>query len=339
MAGAVSFSLLQFPRCRIQPLPHFQSTYVGCLPHKFDILRHSFKAFSKFKLLGSHDFEPFQGTTNRTQVLRPRSTESGLRTRDKEKGERSNVRHEFLDGQVQASTISSSVSSCLSSIQYCDAKRQILESQDPKQFVRVFVFDIETTGFCKESGRIIEIAIRDLMGGKNSCFHTLINPEQHVPNSHIHGITTNMVNQPDVPRMKDFIPILLHYIRSRQQIPGSLALFIAHNARCFDLPFLVKEFSRCSMDIPPNWLFLDTLPLARQMMKLNGSRLFSLQALCEHFDIQAVDATHRAMSDVNLLSVILERMTVDMKLTIADFLEKSFQASDLSDLMKTKKKS
>ncbi|XWS53559.1 hypothetical protein CRYUN_Cryun10bG0011700 [Craigia yunnanensis] len=340
MTGAICFSLLQFPRCRIQPLPHFRSTYIGYLSHNFHILRHSPGVCSKIKLLGSHGFKHFQqGTNNRTQVLRPKSTASGLRTRDIEKNEPSNDRQEFLEGQVQASTIISSVSSCFSSIQFCDAKHQILESQDPKQLVTTFVFDIETTGFCKESGRIIEIAIRDLSGGKNSCFHTLINPDQHVPNSHIHGITTNMVNRPDVPRMKDFIPILMNYIRSRQKIPGSLSLFIAHNARCFDVPFLVKEFSRCSMDIPSNWLFLDTLPLARQLMKLNGSRQFSLQALREHFDIQSVDATHRAMSDVNLLSAILEKMTVDMKLTIADFLEKSFEAPDPMDLMKTKKKS
>ncbi|XP_022761252.1 exonuclease DPD1, chloroplastic/mitochondrial-like [Durio zibethinus] len=339
MTGAMCFSLLQFPRCRIQPLPHFRSTYVGYLSHNFHILIHSPMVCSKVKLLGSHAFEPLQqGTINRTQVLRPKSTVSGLRTRDIEKSKPSNVSHEYLDRQMQASTINSAVSSCFRSIQYCDAKRQILESQDPKQLVTVFVFDIETTGFCKKSGRIIEIAIRDLSGGKNSCLHTLINPDQHVPNSHIHGITTNMVNRSDVPRMKDFIPILMHYIRLRQRIPGSLCLFIAHNARSFDVPFLVKEFSRCSMVIPSNLLFLDTLPLARQLMKLNGSRLHSLQALREHYNIQSGDATHRAMLDVDLLSAILEKMTVDMKLTIADFLENSFAAPDPIDLMKTKKK-
>ncbi|XVF28252.1 hypothetical protein REPUB_Repub15cG0013500 [Reevesia pubescens] len=340
MTGAMCFSLLQFPRCRIQPLPHFRSAYVGCLSHNFHILRHSPGVCSKVKSLGSHAFEPFQpGTISRTQVFRPKSAVSGLRTRDIDKIEQSNARHEFLDGQVQASTISSSVSNCFRSIQYSDAKRRILESQDPKQLITLFVFDIETTGFCKETGRIIEIAIRDLLGGKNSCLHTLINPEQHVPNSHIHGITTNMVNRPDVPRIKDFVPILMHYIKSRQQIPGSLCLFIAHNARCFDVPFLVKEFSRCSMDIPSNLLFLDTLPLARQLMKSNGSRLYSLQALREHYDIKSGGATHRAMPDVDLLSAILEKMTVDMKLTIADFLENCFKSSDVIDSMKTKKRS
>lgn len=47
-------------------------------------------------------------------------------------------------------------------------------------------------------------------------------------------------------------------------------VLVAHNARGFDVPFLIKEFSRCSFDIPPNWLFVDTLPLAREVMKSGG---------------------------------------------------------------------
>lgn len=301
------------------------------------MLRHSSGVCSKVKLLQSLCSESFQqGTTNETLALRPKSTVS--RTRNIEKSEPSKVRHEFLDGEVQPSTVISSVSSCFRSIQYCDAERQILENWDPKQLVNIFVFDFETTSVCRENGRIVEVAFRDSSGGSNSCFHTLVNPDQYVPNSHIHGITTNMVNRPEVPRMNDLIPILMHYVRSRQQSPDIICLFIAHNARCFDVPFMINEFSRCSMDIPSNWLFLDTLPLARQLMKLNGSRQYSLQALREHFDIQSIDGMHRAMSDVNLLSAILEKMTVEMKLTIPDLLEKSFQAQDIIDSMKNKKK-
>lgn len=86
------------------------------------------------------------------------------------------------------------------SIRCSDAERKInLVSREFKDLSGVFVMDIETTGFSRDS-RIIEIAVRDLLGGKNSCFETLVNPEQHVPNSHIHGITTKMVNQPHVPR-------------------------------------------------------------------------------------------------------------------------------------------
>lgn len=170
--------------------------------------------------------------------------------------------------------------------------------------------------------------------------------------------------------MKDLIPILLEYIQSRQK-PGGQVLWIGHNARCFDVPFLIKEFSRCSIEVPENWLFMDTLPLARELVKsgglsrplpfpltllalaspptnsfilmfLSGSNLpskTSLQALREHYKIPLVGSAHRAMSDVYSLSLILQRMTFDLKVPISGLVERSFRASDLNDLKKKKKTS
>jgi len=64
----------------------------------------------------------------------------------------------------------------------------------------IIVFDIETTGLSRQNERIIEIALRDLYGGKNSTFQTLVNPGMKVTNAVIHGIRSDMVNRPDVPR-------------------------------------------------------------------------------------------------------------------------------------------
>lgn len=80
-------------------------------------------------------------------------------------------------------------------------------------------------------------------------------------------------------RMEDLIPILLQYVRSREK-PGGDVLFVAHNARCFDVPFIICELRRYSIKIPPNWLFLDTLPLARELMKSGG--LFLSPLLLTH---------------------------------------------------------
>ncbi|RWW36645.1 hypothetical protein BHE74_00058324 [Ensete ventricosum] len=63
----------------------------------------------------------------------------------------------------------------------------------------ILVFDIETTGFSHQNERIIEFALRDLIGGKNSTFQTLVNPEKDVLNAFVHGIDTSMVNMRDVP--------------------------------------------------------------------------------------------------------------------------------------------
>ncbi|CAB4293192.1 unnamed protein product [Prunus armeniaca] len=173
-----------------------------------------------------------------------------------------------LGRRATITTISQPLLKCYRSIQYSDAPVKILDNEFLKHFVKVFSLDLETTGLFSE-GRIVEIAVRDLHGGKNSCFQTLVNPEQHVPNSHIHGITTNMVTHSGVLRMAELIPILVEYIKSRQ-VPGGHVILTAHNARCFDVPFLLKEFSCCSFDVPLDWLFLDTLALARELRKLHG---------------------------------------------------------------------
>lgn len=72
--------------------------------------------------------------------------------------------------------------------------------------------------------------------------------------------------------MKDLIPILIDYVESRQK-PGGQTLFIAHNGKAFDVPFLISEFNRCSFEIPPDWEFADTMTLAREIMKVEGLSL------------------------------------------------------------------
>ena len=69
--------------------------------------------------------------------------------------------------------------------------------------------------------------------------------------------------------MKDLIPIMVQYIKSRQK-PGGQILLIAHNAKAFDVPFLISEFSRCSYEIPLNWFFMDTMFPTREVKKLEG---------------------------------------------------------------------
>ncbi|TKY72539.1 Exonuclease DPD1 [Spatholobus suberectus] len=195
------------------------------------------------------------------------------------------------------------------SIEYSNAEDGISLNQNSKHVVRVFVIDVETTGLSRERDRIIEIAIPDLRGSKNSCFTTLVNPEQIVPNSKIHNITTEMVKQQGVPRMKELIPILLEYIKSCLLV-GEQPLFVAHNARRFDAQFLIKEFVRNSYNVPWDCLFVDSLLLAREAMKLKGSH-------------------HRATSDVNLLSAIFRRLIEELNLSASDLLERSFMLADI----------
>lgn len=138
--------------------------------------------------------------------------------------------------------------------------------------------------------------------------------------------------------MKDLIPILMQYVRSRQK-PGGIILLVAHNGRSFDVPFLINEFSHCDSKIPDDWRFLDTLPLFRELIKSLGSELpsgASLQAMREFYGIPLVGSAHRVQSDVNSLARILQRVSFDLKLTVSDLLDRSFTASDLTSLKKKK---
>lgn len=204
------------------------------------------------------------------------------------------------------------------------------EGKDLSQKPIVMVFDLETTGLSCIKDRIIEFAAQDLVGGRHSTFQSLVNPECFVTNERIHHISNQMVNRSDVPRWKDLAPILVLYVKSRQKAGGPV-IWVAHNCRRFDARFLVKEFNRCSLKIPSDWVFVDTLPLARQVMKLNGSTRgnTSLLALREHYRIPLIGEAHRAMSDVHMLALVLQKLSFDLKLPVSGLLEMSFKASDL----------
>ncbi|KAK4595565.1 hypothetical protein RGQ29_013872 [Quercus rubra] len=148
----------------------------------FHSLSRTDKNSSSFRLLGSNIYG-LERSYNRKWTPRPVFTNAEGRNKTTQQSKPSNIGHEILDGVVSKGDTFS-----------------IAENKELASLVTVIVFDIETTGFSRENERIIEIALRDLEGGENSTFQTLVNPQRFVPNSHVHGITTRMVNKPDVPR-------------------------------------------------------------------------------------------------------------------------------------------
>ncbi|TVU14847.1 hypothetical protein EJB05_38343 [Eragrostis curvula] len=226
-------------------------------------------------------------------------------------------------------------SSCVPGIQSLFLQ-QTTEHEQPGT---VLVFDIETTGFLHKDHRIIEFALRDLSGGKNCTFETLINPERDVPRfaTAITRIDTDLVCRPEIPRFKDVLPVLLAYVRSRQA-PGKPVLWVAHNAKNFDVPFLVHEFRLCSADIPSDWFFIDSLSLARKLVnsevKSSGEkrRLINLEALREHYGILSEGTAHRAMRDVTILCQVIQKITFDLKLTYEGLWNESIRATDCRKL-------
>ncbi|KAL6652006.1 hypothetical protein ACP70R_010931 [Stipagrostis hirtigluma subsp. patula] len=209
------------------------------------------------------------------------------------------------------------------------------QTSEHDQSATVLVFDIETTGYLHKDHRITEFALRDLSGGKNCTFETLINPERRIPacTAALNKISDDLVCRPDIPRVfSDLLPVLLAYVKSRQA-PEKPVLWVAHNAKRFDVPFLVQEFDRCSAQVPADWLFVDSLPLARKLVKLlNNSdgkkRLANLEAMKEHYRIASDGPSHRAMPDVTALCHIFQKITFDLKLTYDGLMNEAIRASD-----------
>ncbi|KDP23420.1 hypothetical protein JCGZ_23253 [Jatropha curcas] len=324
------FSILQVPRCRIHTLANFWQ-------ESFHSLHRKCGDYSSFRLHGSYG-NALEGGYSRRWIRRPLSTKTkGTKkiTQNSDSSKSTTIRHEILDETIlNSATVNANKKEVIEfqKIQYCNIQQKIAENNDLSKLVTVIIFDLETTGFSRQNERIIEIALQDLQGGENSTFHTLVNPERYIANSNIHKITNHMVSRPGIPRMEELIPILLQYIRSRQK-PGGYVLLVAHNGRTFDVPFLTQEFNRHGFDIPSNWLFLDTMPLVREWMKSEGlSCSRKLQDIAEKLLIKKTGPAHRAMSDVELLSLVFQRLTFRLKLSLANIVVRwSFTALDLTN--------
>ena len=75
---------------------------------------------------------------------------------------------------------------------------------------------------------------------------------------------------------------------------GASVLLVAHNARQFDAGFLQAEYRRLGRELPDDWRFVDTLPLARKTLSKNtvpgGS--YKLESLAGHFGVTVDGAAH-----------------------------------------------
>lgn len=168
----------------------------------FHLLRNSIGDTCSIRWLKYHSrliYETF--LSSRRHQSRPLSTTVLARsTRKGSKQSFSNSRH--LHGKSVESSIEVFKQSELEQLKslHCYNVEEEFSGVKTEWPATILVFDIETTGFSRREDRIIEFAVRDLMGGKNSTFQTLINPEKEVRNAYVHGISNSMLCRPDVPR-------------------------------------------------------------------------------------------------------------------------------------------
>ena len=110
------------------------------------------------------------------------------------------------------------------------------------QLTRPIAFiDLETTGINISNDRIVEIAIVKISNdGTKQVKRKLINPQISIPkaSSDIHGITDDMVK--DAPTFKAVANEIKQFLD-----PCDLG---GYNSNRFDLPLLIEEFFRASID-------------------------------------------------------------------------------------------
>jgi DNA polymerase-3 subunit epsilon len=157
------------------------------------------------------------------------------------------------------------------------------------------IVDLETTGMSALYGRIIEIGILRIEGGKlTKTFSTLVNPDCYIHPAieQLTGITSR-----DVEKAPSFASIAREVARI---LDG--ALFVAHNAR-FDFGFLKAEFARTGREFSPRCLC--TMKLSRRLFPQH--RHHDLSSIIERHGLRCPDR-HRALGDARAVHEFLRHV-------------------------------
>jgi len=161
---------------------------------------------------------------------------------------------------------------------------------------RTVVFDLEFVGDISEPTRchLWEIGAVHLVTGDS--FHVVVDPELVIIPAAIPGcfaLTQDFLDQNAVSLTEGldrFTSWMLRY-----------QLLISHGGFKSDMGVLEGAYSRCNMQLPP-WLFLDSLLILRQQIKLPN---YKLQTIYHYFCRSTMKESHRALPDAVALKQVL----------------------------------
>ncbi len=181
-----------------------------------------------------------------------------------------------------------------------------LRSQPNSEEIKknIVIYDTETTGLNPLKEKIIEFSFTKLINNSGSTF--LINPEKdiHEKITEINGITNDMVK--NCKKFEDIVDNLEKDIECKNK--DDKTYLIAHNNTNFDEPFLKEEYRRIRREVPTNYIFIDTLPISRELLK-NKVENHQLQTLKKYFNIEVDDnIAHTAKADVFVLAEVWEKL-------------------------------
>ncbi len=178
------------------------------------------------------------------------------------------------------------------------------------------VCDVETTGLHPFKNRLTEIALVKVRDGEIiDRFHTLINPQQFIPQeiTEFTGITNEMVYT--APKAREVMPSVREFIGD--------CIFVGHNVK-FDRGFVDATLGRLGLQ-PIDSPNLCTCRLARRLYPKLKSK--SLGNIASHIGVR-IKHRHRALGDaeatVHILQHFIEIFQNDFEITnVVDLL--SFQ--------------
>ena len=159
------------------------------------------------------------------------------------------------------------------------------------------VVDVETSGFRPGQARIVSIAALALGddGNVEQSLYTLLNPGVDPGPTHVHGLTTEMLE--GQPCFGDIVGDLIELLRGRT--------LVAHNVG-FDYSFLAAEAELVGAELPVDTVMC-TVELTRRLEL--GTENLRLETLAAHWGITQMKP-HDALDDAMVLAQILKPVLV-----------------------------
>jgi len=162
------------------------------------------------------------------------------------------------------------------------------------------VFDIETTGFNKETDSIIEIGAVKVQNEKIiDRFSHFVDPERPIP-EHITRLTS--ITDDDVRGQGNIGKILPEFLTWVGD-----SVLVAHNAS-FDTGFIANKNAKLS-GAPIDLTIVDTLELSRGLYEL---KRYTLDSVARHLGVE-LKTHHRAVDDAECTAEIFLRMLEDLR--------------------------
>ncbi|MBQ7059146.1 MAG: PolC-type DNA polymerase III [Firmicutes bacterium] len=162
------------------------------------------------------------------------------------------------------------------------------------------VFDIETTGFNKETDSIIEIGAVKIRDERIiDRFSHFVDPERPIP-EHITKLTS--ITDEDVRgqgTIREVLPAFLDWVCD--------SVLVAHNAS-FDTGFIANKNAKLGR-APMDLTIVDTLELARGLYEL---KRYTLDSVARHLGVE-LKSHHRAVDDAECTAEIFLRMLEDLR--------------------------